>query len=471
MPTKKRTPAPVTVFCSYSHKDEALKHQLLTHLKGLERGGVIGIWHDRKITAGHDWATEIDSHLKEAKVILLLVSANFIASDYCSGIELQYAIRRHTRRSARVIPIILRPCDWKIMPLSRLQALPTDAKPITRWTNRDEAYTEVAQGIRRAVEELNAASAQKQAAVKVLDPQSNKVAGPPVNTRPRPKVEPAVTGSVAGTASPKVQQPKAKARRPPAAPGAAKPTTKKATPVAELLPKDVVVKQVEDAFRERPKARSGLTWLQIVWASLREDVVLNPTLFIDDKFKADVQRVAHMGNPPLLAFEARNTPHANTKRLQILQQHDIGEGRGGHDHVQLTLFASGVVSVALNVTSLSGRDMNNWAARIPINPDDVQERLAQAWGFAVQWWRHRFKVGVVNGDRLLYNVGLFDTNNYPFERPSQSHRNTLGFSMRTRPDPLMVYHEPKPIGGAQFTRPEPEIADVLKMLKMRFDEL
>jgi hypothetical protein len=470
MPIKKNSAGPVSVFFSYSHKDEALKNQLLTHLKGLERGGVIGVWHDRKITAGHDWATEIDSHLKEAKIILLLISANFIASDYCSGIELQQAMRRHSRKSARVIPIILRPCDWKIMPLSRLQALPTDGKPITRWTNRDAAFTEVAQGIRRAVEELNAAATRKRTAAQTHGPQTDKVTGPPVSARPRRKVEPAVTAGVAETGTPPRRQPKVGTRRPAPVPGTTKSPTKKAAPLVNLLPRDVVVKQVEDAFKDRPKARSGLAWLQVVWASLREDVTLNPTLFIDDKFRADVQRVAHLGSPPLLAFEARNAPQANTTRLQILQQHDIAEGRGGHDHIQITLSANGVVSVALNVTSLSGRDMSDWAAGMRIDPDDVQKRLEQAWGFAVRWWRHRFKVGVVSGDKLLYNIGLFDTDNYPFGRSPQGAHRTLSFSMRTRPNPLMLYQEPKPISGSQFTKSGPEIADVLKMLKMRFDE-
>jgi hypothetical protein len=144
----------IEVFFSYSHKDEELRDELEKHLSILKRQGVITGWHDRRIGAGREWAGEIDTHLNTADVILLLISSDFLASDYCYDVEMKRAMERHEAGEARVIPVILRPVDWKGAPFGKLQALPTDAKPVTEWPNRDGAFLNVAQGIRAAVEEL-----------------------------------------------------------------------------------------------------------------------------------------------------------------------------------------------------------------------------------------------------------------------------------------------------------------------------
>jgi hypothetical protein len=125
-------------------------------LKLLQRQGVIESWHDRQISAGTEWKGEIDTHLEAARVILLLVSADFLASDYCYAIEMKRAMERHAANDARVIPIILRACDWHNAPFGKLQGLPKDGKPVTSWTNRDEAFANIAQGIRKVVGELRA---------------------------------------------------------------------------------------------------------------------------------------------------------------------------------------------------------------------------------------------------------------------------------------------------------------------------
>ena len=144
----------LTLFYSYSHKDETLRNQLDTHLKILQRQKLIQTWHDRCIVAGTDWSKEIDDNLKRADIILLLISADFIASDYCYEIELKQAMKRHHAGDTRVIPIILRPADWKKTPFSRLQAFPTNAKPITSWADRDEAWLNVETAIKEAVEDI-----------------------------------------------------------------------------------------------------------------------------------------------------------------------------------------------------------------------------------------------------------------------------------------------------------------------------
>ena len=146
--------APLEVFYSYAHKDERLRQRLETHLSTLLQQGLIAPWHDRNISAGTDWEREIDAYLNSAQLILLLISPDFIASTYCSSIECKRAMERHLAGEARVIPIILRPTDWQGVQFERLQALPTNAKPITTWPNRDQAFLAVARGIREAVEEL-----------------------------------------------------------------------------------------------------------------------------------------------------------------------------------------------------------------------------------------------------------------------------------------------------------------------------
>ena len=143
------------VFYSYSHKDEELRNQMATNLAMLKREGVIKEWHDRGISAGQVWDGEIDLHLQSADIILLLVSPDFLASDYCYDIEVRKAMERHATGEARVIPIILRPCDWTSAPFGKVQALPKDTKPVTRWDDVDEAFLDIAKGIRRAAEEIN----------------------------------------------------------------------------------------------------------------------------------------------------------------------------------------------------------------------------------------------------------------------------------------------------------------------------
>ncbi len=146
---------PVEVFYSYAHEDEAFRHTLEKHMSLLRRQGLIKAWHDRHILPGIDWAQAIDEHLESASMILLLVSSDFLDSDYCYGVEMKRALERHLANEAGVIPILLRPVDWNGAPFAHLQALPTGAKPITTWSNQDEAFTSVAAGIRRAVEDLS----------------------------------------------------------------------------------------------------------------------------------------------------------------------------------------------------------------------------------------------------------------------------------------------------------------------------
>ncbi|HEX8179047.1 MAG TPA: COR domain-containing protein [Pyrinomonadaceae bacterium] len=140
------------LFYSYSHKDETLRNELETHLKLLQRQGLIETWHDRKIEAGDEWKRKIDDNLERADIILLLVSADFIASDYCYAIEMQRALARQQSGAATVMPVIVRDVDLKDIAFAGLQYLPTDGQAVTTWPNKDTAWRNVAEGIRAVAE-------------------------------------------------------------------------------------------------------------------------------------------------------------------------------------------------------------------------------------------------------------------------------------------------------------------------------
>ena len=141
-----RPPGPVKLFYSYSPEDEPHRQALEKHLAGMRRRRLIVEWHHRKVGAGQDWKKEVDENLVTARVILLLVSADFLASDYCWNVEVARAIARHEAGEALVVPVLLRACDWKSAPFASLQPLPEDRRPVTSWPNQDEAWESIAVG-------------------------------------------------------------------------------------------------------------------------------------------------------------------------------------------------------------------------------------------------------------------------------------------------------------------------------------
>src|SRR5262249_2461442 len=136
------TPTAVEIFLSYSHEDEEILNKLIKHLSPLRRNGRVKLWYDRDIDPGAEWASSINHHLLTADIILLLISPSFLASDYCYTIEMEEAMKRHARNEACVIPVIVRSSDWHDAPFGRLQALPTNGKPVRNWNSQDEALLE-----------------------------------------------------------------------------------------------------------------------------------------------------------------------------------------------------------------------------------------------------------------------------------------------------------------------------------------
>lgn len=147
----------ISLFFSYSHKDEPLRDELEKHLSVLKNNGQIDAWHDRRIEAGMDLNDEIDSYLEKADIILLLISSDFLASEYCYTKEMARALERNDKGEARVIPVILRDCYWQDSmggKLSKLMATPKDAKPVMKFLTLDEAFLDIVLSIKSVVETI-----------------------------------------------------------------------------------------------------------------------------------------------------------------------------------------------------------------------------------------------------------------------------------------------------------------------------
>ena len=164
------------VFFSYSHVDEGMRDQLDKHLSMLKRNGVIETWHDRRIVPGERFDEAIDANLNAADIILLLISKDFLASDYCYSVEMNRALERNASAQAKVIPVILRACDWKDGPFGKLQALPKDAKPVASWADVDAGYLDVVEGLKRALP--STAISPRSGAVAAMSPVADNAARP-----------------------------------------------------------------------------------------------------------------------------------------------------------------------------------------------------------------------------------------------------------------------------------------------------
>lgn len=144
-------PEKAVIFISYSHKDQKYMQKLLTHLSALKRSEQVDVWYDHNIDAGQEWAKEINTNLQTADVILLLVSAFFLQSDYCYSLEMKHALKRHRDNNACVIPVLVRPAEWEDTPLHDLQAVPRGARPVQSWSDEDEAFLSIIQDLKNAI--------------------------------------------------------------------------------------------------------------------------------------------------------------------------------------------------------------------------------------------------------------------------------------------------------------------------------
>jgi len=168
---------------SYSHADETLRNELEKHLSPLKRQGLIEAWHDRRIVTGQEFNNEISQHFEEADIVLLLVSSDFINSDYCYDVEMRRAVERHDLGLTVVIPVILRPCHWHDLPFGKLLAATPDGKPVTQYPSLDDGFFYVVSAIKGSLKAL-----AKPAGVVPATPAGPSVAAPvhaAVTTVPR----------------------------------------------------------------------------------------------------------------------------------------------------------------------------------------------------------------------------------------------------------------------------------------------
>jgi hypothetical protein len=139
------------LFISYSHRDERYLKRLEIHLASLRREGIIAAWHDQMIMPGEEWRSTIGDSLESADFVLLLITPDFIASDYCYSVEMERALERHREGGTLILPVIVRPANWERTPLGELQALPKNGKPVIEWSHQDRAWLDVTRGLRNAV--------------------------------------------------------------------------------------------------------------------------------------------------------------------------------------------------------------------------------------------------------------------------------------------------------------------------------
>ena len=146
------TPTPKKIFISYAREDEEWVKKLERHLTSLQRQGLVDSWNDTRIMPGTSWNDSIMQALQEADIYIFMVTVDFLASTFINEREVPMALQRHEEdASIRIVPVIVRPCDWSAEPYGQFQALPTDAKPLSTWSSEDEALFKVVQGIARLV--------------------------------------------------------------------------------------------------------------------------------------------------------------------------------------------------------------------------------------------------------------------------------------------------------------------------------
>jgi len=141
--------SPLKIFISYSHKDEAIKDELVTMLAGLQNRGIVDTWQDRLIEPGAEWNQAIQNAMDECDLALLLISPDYIASRFIQQEEQPKLLQRRQEMQLRVIPIIVRPCMWKSDPvIKELQVLPKDGQAIITFSpdkgERDQVWTDIA---------------------------------------------------------------------------------------------------------------------------------------------------------------------------------------------------------------------------------------------------------------------------------------------------------------------------------------
>ena len=142
------------LFFSFVKQDQSYLDEIEKGLTMLKRQGYISIWDERMISAGAEWRREVEEHLDLADIILLLISQDYLNSDFSYEIELKRAMERYNAGGVRIIPILINPCDWKQSPFSQLQVLPKNLKSVSEWQDQQAAIRDIVKNVQIAVEEI-----------------------------------------------------------------------------------------------------------------------------------------------------------------------------------------------------------------------------------------------------------------------------------------------------------------------------
>ena len=157
------------LFIMYAHEDKRIHDKLLIHFSPLINEGCLQVWSDHEIKPSSIWDDEIKQKLHEADIVLMLISADFFASEYIRKTELQIAKERHLKNEVRLIPIIVRECAWQqVTDISHLQVLPPNGIPVVKsgaWKSKDEPYHEVIKGVLSLINALK--SVEKKLSTKI----------------------------------------------------------------------------------------------------------------------------------------------------------------------------------------------------------------------------------------------------------------------------------------------------------------
>jgi hypothetical protein len=145
---------PLKLFLSYAHEDRDLVAELRKHLAPLWHEQIVTDWYDLELMPSDEWDHEILSQLESSDLVLVMISADFLASNYAYGRELRVALNLHDQEQLRLLPVIGRNCKWQNLPFARLQTLPEGAVPISSWQNRDDAFVSVVLGVERVAREI-----------------------------------------------------------------------------------------------------------------------------------------------------------------------------------------------------------------------------------------------------------------------------------------------------------------------------
>lgn len=186
----------VRIFVSYSHFDAAARTKLETHLAPLVRDGV-RTWFDGNMDPGDPLDASISKALRQAHILVALLSPEYISSRYCQ-IEYERAMARRARGTMRVVAVVVRPCGWKETKAAGFKLLPEDGRNVLEWRSADAAFLDVAQGIAKLVRTIRAGMAETPAKATPIRSKAEPAVKAPSKAKP-----PARRPAKARTASPK----------------------------------------------------------------------------------------------------------------------------------------------------------------------------------------------------------------------------------------------------------------------------